>query len=120
MNGEQWSVSIVIDEHKPDDADMSVSARARLPRPDDTALEGTGSTRLHSTHFDVVTIGKQLAVARALADLSHQLFESASEYEAITRSALRIRHRTSEAAPPRAWTPATHALPGRQRSLSRR
>ncbi len=43
VNGEQWSVSIVIDGHKPDDADMSVSARARLPRPDDTALEGTGS-----------------------------------------------------------------------------
>ncbi|MFD9668654.1 dsRBD fold-containing protein [Rhodococcus sp. NPDC059968] len=99
---------------------MSVSARARLPRPDDTALEGTGSARLHSTHFDVVTIGKQLAVARALADLSHQLFESASKYEAITRSALRLRHRTSAAAPPRVWSPATHASPGRQRSPSRR
>jgi hypothetical protein len=110
VNGEQWSVSIVIDGHKPDDADMSVSARARLPRPDDTALEGTGSASLHSTHFDVVTIGKQLAVARALADLSHQLFESASEYEAITRRALRIRHRTSEVAPRRTWSSATHGV----------
>ncbi len=57
-----------------------------------------------------MTIGKQLAVARALADLSHQLFESASEYEAITRRALRIRHRTSEVAPPRTWSSATHGV----------
>jgi hypothetical protein len=69
---EQWSV--VIDIHEDPGR---TRATARLFTRDDTELCGTGEARRNPTDREVPEIGAELAAARALADLQHQLFESA-------------------------------------------
>jgi hypothetical protein len=74
-----WTVEIVIDEHE-----RQTRARAEL-RTTEAATVGTGLARRNPHDEDVPAIGDELAVARALADLSHQLVEQASaDIEAVT------------------------------------
>lgn len=76
----QWRVDIFIDEH-----DERSRARARLHNPDDTKLVGVGLARLNPADTNVPEIGDELAVARALSDLAHQLLDAtAKDIEAIT------------------------------------
>ena len=69
-----WSISVDIDEHE-----GRTRAVARLDTGRAGHLTGVGLARLNPTDRDVPAIGDELAVARALAELSHQLFDAAAE-----------------------------------------
>lgn len=80
MDEKKWSVAIVVDEH-----DGRTRAKARLNMEGKPELVGIGLARLNPTDVDVPAIGDELAIARALADLSHQLIEAtASDIESVT------------------------------------
>lgn len=81
-----WHVDVYIGER-----DGLTHAEARL-RPDETAtLTGTGTARLNPTDRDVPEIGDELAVARALSDLSHRLLHAAAEdIEALTHEHVHV------------------------------
>ncbi|MEA5455588.1 DUF1876 domain-containing protein [Sinomonas sp. JGH33] len=76
-----WSVSIAIDEHE-----GRTRAKAQLFGDGHPEMVGVGLARLNPTDLDVPAIGDELAVARALADLSHQLIEAtAADIENVTK-----------------------------------
>ncbi|MDQ4501586.1 DUF1876 domain-containing protein [Sinomonas sp. ASV322] len=76
-----WSVSIAIDEHE-----GRTRAKAQLFGDGNSEMVGVGLARLNPTDLDVPAIGDELAVARALADLSHQLIDAtAADIENITK-----------------------------------
>jgi hypothetical protein len=77
-----WTATIYLDEHE-----GRTRARARLTT-NDTELTGLGLARCRPGEADVPEIGDELAVARALADLAHQLLElTAVDLETVaTRS----------------------------------
>lgn len=88
MNEKAWSVNIVIDEQKSEEAGIQTRARALLRASDRTTFVGVGRARRNPRHTDVLEVSEDMAAARALADLSHQLFEAAAEREGVTRSVL--------------------------------
>ena len=69
-----WNVRIDIGEH-----DGHTRAIARLNTGDTSLLVGTGLARLNPTDPDVPEIGDEVAVARALAQLSRLLLGAASD-----------------------------------------
>ena len=71
MQEKNWSVNVVIDEHE-----GRTRATARLQAEGKNELTGNGLARLNPTDSDVPAIGDELAAARALADLAHQLIEA--------------------------------------------
>lgn len=72
----RWKVDIFIDEHE----DQRLTrAEARLQTNDPTHLVGHGEAHRHPRDVEVAEIGDELAVARALADLSHQLVDAAAK-----------------------------------------
>lgn len=76
----KWSVTIDIDEH-----DGRTRAKARLHAEGKPELVGVGLARLNPTDTDIPAIGDELATARALADLAHQLIDAtAADIEGIT------------------------------------
>lgn len=81
----RWTVDVHIDEH-----DGKTRAVARLRTRDQTHLVGTGLARLNPVDRDVPEIGEELAVARALSELSHKLFDAAAgDIESITHQPVR-------------------------------
>ncbi len=72
----RWAVDIFIDEH--DDV-RRTHAEARLHTGDATDLRGTGWAQRHPRDREVPEIGDELAAARALSDLSHQLLLAATQ-----------------------------------------
>ncbi|AWK76635.1 hypothetical protein CBI38_31005 (plasmid) [Rhodococcus oxybenzonivorans] len=88
MNEKTWSVTIVIDDYKSAETGAQTRARARLRTSGRAAFVGTGLARRNPHHTDVPEVSDDMAAARALADLSHQLYEAAAQREAVTRSAL--------------------------------
>lgn len=70
----RWSVQINIAEHEGD----STRAEAHLATGDNQ-LTGVGIARLSPEDRDVPEIGDELAVARALSELSRQLLHAAAE-----------------------------------------
>ena len=70
----QWTVTIDIGEH-----DGHTRAVARLRARDTDSLVGTGFARLNPADRDVPEIGDEIAVARALADLSRRLLGVATD-----------------------------------------
>ncbi|GAA0903705.1 DUF1876 domain-containing protein [Pseudonocardia zijingensis] len=75
----RWSVAIDIDEH-----DGKTRAVARLDAGA-TELTGVGVARRSPEDQDVPQIGDELAVARALSELSHRLLDAtAADIERIT------------------------------------
>ncbi|WP_432824530.1 DUF1876 domain-containing protein [Dactylosporangium sp. CA-092794] len=81
-----WTVDIAIGEH-----DGRTHAEARLNGEDDTLLTGTGDARCNPADDDIPEIGDELAVARALSDLGHQLLlTAAADIQAITDEPVRI------------------------------
>lgn len=68
-----WNVAVEVDEH-----DGRTRAVARL-RTDTAELTGVGLARLSPHDRDVPEIGDELAVARALSELSHLLLDTAAE-----------------------------------------
>lgn len=69
----RWRVDIFLDEHE-----GKTRAEARLHNPDETGLVGTGLARRNPRDDEVPEIGDELAAARALADLAHQLLDAAA------------------------------------------
>ena len=72
----RWTVSVSVDEQ-----DSRTYAEARLHAGDKTRLThiaGTGLARLNPADEDIPEIGDELAVARALSDLGHQLLLTAA------------------------------------------
>lgn len=87
MQEKSWSVSIVIDEHE-----NQTRATARLRPENRDELEGVGWARLNPADSDVPEIGDELATARALADLAHQLIEvTAADIEKVTKETPHLR-----------------------------
>jgi hypothetical protein len=68
-----WTVQVDIDEHE-----GRTRAVARLRMGDAESLTGTGLARLNPGDSDVPVIGDELAVARALSELSHRLLDVAA------------------------------------------
>lgn len=82
-----WSVGIVIDEH-----DGKTRAKARLQAGDAT-VTGVGFARCNPTDRDIPEIGDELAVARALSDLSHRLLDlTVEDIEQVTRHPATLTH----------------------------
>jgi hypothetical protein len=75
MNEKHWSVDITIDEHTSETGNRT-RAIARLRSRDDTHFAGAGFARCNPSDRDVPEVGDELAVSRALADLSRQLIEA--------------------------------------------
>ncbi len=67
-----WSVQLWLDEER-----GTTTAHAEL-HTSDNRMVGTGSARCRPTDVDVPEIGDELAAARALADLAHQLSDAAA------------------------------------------
>ncbi|WP_037161730.1 DUF1876 domain-containing protein [Rhodococcoides fascians] len=86
MEQHDWSVSVKIDEHED-----KTRATARLLTRDDTHLVGHGLARKNPSDTAVPEIGDELAAARALSDLAHQLIErAADDIEGITHEHVAI------------------------------
>lgn len=82
----RWTVAIEIDEH-----DGRTRATARLDAGA-TELTGVGLARLSPDDQDVPQIGDELAVARALSELAHQLLDAtATDIEQITHQPAHVR-----------------------------
>ncbi|MDV7084296.1 MULTISPECIES: dsRBD fold-containing protein [Rhodococcus] len=75
-----WPVEIEI--HEPDAEQTCSRATARLRTHGKALLEGQGEAGCHSRHADTVQVSRQMAAARALTDLAHQLFELAATQDA--------------------------------------
>jgi uncharacterized protein DUF1876 len=69
----QWHIVINIDEH-----DNRTRAVARLRTQDTEKLVGVGLARRNPADQNVPEIGDELAVARALSELSHNLLDAAA------------------------------------------
>ncbi|QNN55081.1 DUF1876 domain-containing protein [Nocardioides mesophilus] len=75
-----WSVDLLIGER-----DGHTHADARLRTSDRTSLTATGVARLNPADRDIPEIGDELAAARALSELAHQLLHTAAQdIEAVT------------------------------------
>ncbi len=81
-----WTIDVYIDEYE-----ERTRAKARLHNRDETNLVGIGLARLNPADANVPEIGDELAVARALADLSHKLLDATvADIEAITHEAAHL------------------------------
>jgi Domain of unknown function (DUF1876) len=82
----RWTVAIEIDEQ-----DGRTRAVARLDAGA-AELTGVGLARRSPEDRDVPQIGDELAVARALSELSHQLLDAtAADIERITHQPAHVR-----------------------------
>lgn len=83
---DRWSVELSIGEH-----DGETHAQARLIMKNDEPLFGRGKARRNPADPYVTEIGEEIAVARALSDLSHKLLNAAAmDIEAITHERARL------------------------------
>ncbi len=71
MAHETWGVHLAFDT-----SDRLTRAEARLEGPEDTVLVAEGTARANPDDENVPDIGRELAAARALSELSHQLVHS--------------------------------------------
>ena len=80
----RWTVDVYLTEES-QEGTVRTSAEARLRTEDATDLRGRGQARKHPKDLDVPEIGDELAAARALSDLAHQLLQAAADdIEAVT------------------------------------
>lgn len=78
-----WKVDISITEHEDE---RRTYATAVLHSDARTLLRGEGQARRRPSELEVPEIGDELATARALADLAHQLLEvTAGDIEQFTQ-----------------------------------
>ena len=86
----RWSVDIILDEH---DDQRRTRAQARLRTDDDTHLVGTGTARRSPGDTEVPEIGDEIAAARALFALGHELLQAAAaDIEQVAHERPRLRH----------------------------
>ncbi|GLW98488.1 dsRBD fold-containing protein [Microtetraspora sp. NBRC 16547] len=82
MTDKRWNVTIDITEHGDD-----THARAELAVAEGVSVSGTGHARRSPDDHLVPEIGDELAAARALARLSHCLYQAALK-EMTSRQAM--------------------------------
>jgi hypothetical protein len=83
---DRWSIELSIGE-----LDGETHAEARLVMKDDDHLSGRGTARRNPADPNVTQIGEEIALARALSDLAHQLLSTASaDIEAVTHDRARL------------------------------
>ncbi|MEU2433326.1 MULTISPECIES: DUF1876 domain-containing protein [unclassified Streptomyces] len=80
MRTKKWNIEIVITE-----SDRTTQAEARLRGQNAELFVGEGTAHRNRTDQDIPHIGDELAVARALSGVSHELLhEVAAEIETRT------------------------------------
>lgn len=83
---DRWSVDISLEE-----TDGDTRAEAWLATRGDEGLRGHGRARCNPADWDVPEIGAELAAARALSDLAHQLLDTAAaDIESVTHERVRL------------------------------
>jgi hypothetical protein len=83
----RWTVDIYIDEHE-----GQTRAEARLHTSDATQLAGVGTARRNPADPEIPEIGDELAAARALSELAHNLLHAAaSDIESVTHKPASLR-----------------------------
>ena len=87
MNADdRWSMTMFVAE-----IDGETDAEARLTKADNRNFSGRGKARLNPADRDVAMIGEEIAIARALTDLSHKLLHSAAVgVESMTHEKARL------------------------------
>ena len=70
---DHWSMEVFVAE-----IDDETDAEARLTKADSRNFCGRGKARLNPADRNVAIIGEEIAIARALSDLSHKLLHSAA------------------------------------------
>ncbi len=84
---DRWSVSLSVSE-----ADGETNAEARVVMDGDVLRTGHGRARLDPADREVMKIGGEIAVARALSDLAHKLLHAAaSDVEGMTHERAHLR-----------------------------
>ena len=79
----EWTARIFIEEQDEHLTRARVNLRTR-----DTEVVGVGTARRNPHDLDVPEIGDELAVARALSEVAHQLLDAAAaDIEAMTARA---------------------------------
>ncbi|MFD7440561.1 DUF1876 domain-containing protein [Streptomyces sp. NPDC059909] len=74
MRTKKWNVEIVITE-----SDRTTQAEARLRGRNAELYVGQGTAHRNRTDPDIPHIGDELAVARALSGVSHELLQEVAE-----------------------------------------
>jgi hypothetical protein len=83
----QWRVDVMIGEN-----DGSTYAEARLISDVENRLAGVGRAQVGPHDYDIPEIGDEVAVARALVDLGHQLLHTAADdIEGVMGSPVQLR-----------------------------
>jgi Rv2632c-like len=78
----RWHVEIFLDEHEDE---RRTRAEARLHTDDNTHLTGVGTARRNPDDVEIPEIGDEVAAARALFALGHELLlAAASDIQATT------------------------------------
>ncbi len=87
MNADdRWSIEVFVAE-----IDGETDAEARLTRADNRNFSGRGMAKLNPADRNVAVIGEEIAIARALSDLSHKLLHSAAVgVESMTHEKARL------------------------------
>ena len=81
-----WSMAVFVAE-----IDGETDAEAYLTRADNRNFSGRGKAKLNPADQDVGVIGEEIAIARALSDLSHKLLHSAAVgVESMTHERARL------------------------------
>ena len=70
---DRWSIAVFVAG-----IDDETDAEAFLTRADHRNFSGRGKAKLNPADRDVALIGEEIAIARALTDLSHKLLHSAA------------------------------------------
>ncbi len=74
MNADdRWSMEVFVAE-----IDGETDAEVRITKIDNRNFSGRGKAKLNPADRNVAMIGEEIAIARALADLSHKLIHSAA------------------------------------------
>lgn len=89
MNADdRWSLEVFVAE-----IDGETDAEARLTKIDNRNFTGRGKAKLNPADRNVAAIGEEIAIARALSDLSHKLLHSAAVgVETMTHEKARLHH----------------------------
>jgi Domain of unknown function (DUF1876) len=88
MTTKQWNVQITISE-----GDRETRAEATLVEPGARQLTASGTARRNPHDRPVPMIGDELATARALSNLAHQLLDTAaSDIESVTHQQAHLTH----------------------------
>jgi hypothetical protein len=87
MNADdRWSIAVFVAG-----IDGETDAEACLTRADSRNFSGRGRAKLNPADRNVAVIGEEIAIARALSDLSHKLLHSAAVgVESMTHEKARL------------------------------